>query len=161
MRTPKVILLKKENYLAMTRNAARGENYMFQNLYASVDGNREDIVDGGALACSFFLSGLLYINKLIKDMHANMLGLEKDLEASGWIQVPELKEGAVVIWEPRPPIKERPFDPTQLHAGVYIGNDRVVSNDSNSALVPREFPTSYDGTRKIIRIWWHSALSEA
>ena len=161
MRNPTVQLLKKENYLAMARNAAKGENRMFQNLFALVDGNRQDIVDGGALGCSFFLSGLLYINKLIKDMHANMVGLEKDLADSGWVQTQELNEGAVVVWEPRPPKKERPFDPTQLHAGIFIGNDQVVSNDSTNALVPREFPTSYDGTRKIIRIWWHPVLDEA
>ena len=160
MPLPEVKLLFKKNYLAMVRNAAKGENYMFQNLYASVDGQQIDITDGGALACSFFLSAVLFVNKLIKDMHANMLGLEKDLEASGWVHVTEPKIGAVIIWEHRPPKKARPFSPTQLHAGIYIGDDRTVSNDSSDTLVPREFPLSYDGTRKVERIWWHPSLEE-
>jgi hypothetical protein len=155
MRTPAVVLDRKENYLAMVRNAAHGENRMFQNLFASVDGVRTDIVDGGALSCSFFLSAVLFINKLIADMHANMAGLERDLERSGWLRVEEPTEGAVIIWEPRPPSKERPFDPTQLHGGVYIGSGRTVSNDSNDALVPHEFPLDYDGSRKVLRIWQH------
>lgn len=160
MRKPTVKLLRKESYLAMARNAARGENRMFQNLFALVDGQETDIVDGGALSCSFFLSALLYVNKLIGDMHANMAGLEKDLGASGWVQVPEPKEGAVIVWEPRPPKKERPFDPTQLHAGVYIGDGRTVSNASDGELVPREFPLDYDGSRKVIRIWYLPSLDE-
>ncbi len=142
----------------MVRNAAKGGNYMFQNKYALVDGVEHDILDGGALSCSFFLSGVLYVNKLIKDMHTNMLGLEKDLEASGWQQVTELREGALLVWEARPPVKERSWEPTQLHAGIYIGNERAVSNGSNTTLMPEEHHYTYDGARKISRIWWHPEL---
>lgn len=160
MRAPIVKLLKKKNYLAMVRNAAQGETRLFQNLYALVNGVEQDITDGGALSCVFFLSGILYINKLIKDMHANMLGLERDLEASGWMLISEPREGAVIVWEPRTPLKERSFDPTQLHAGISVGDGRVISNASSSTLIPAEFPEDYDGGRKIDRIWWHPMLDE-
>ncbi len=160
MRNPKVVLCKAENYLAMVRNAARGENHMFQNLFANVDGVRTDIVDGGALACSFFLSAVLYLNKLIDDMHSNMAGLERDLERNGWVQVEEPKDGAVLIWEPRQSARERAFDPTQLHAGIYVGDNRAVSNGSNTTLMPEEHHWAYDGARKVLRIWWHPALGE-
>jgi hypothetical protein len=93
-------------------------------------------------------------------MHANMLGLEKDLASSGWTQVPEPREGAVLVYEARPPSKERPWEPTQLHAGIYIGNERAVSNGSNSTLMPQEHHVTYDGTRKIERIWWHESLED-
>src|SRR3989304_9509146 len=100
---PTVRILKKKSYLAMVRNAAQGENHMFRNLCAEVDGAEYDITDGGALSCSFFLSGILYINKLIRDMHANMAGLEKDLAASGWGQAAQpAREGDGVTLEPRP-----------------------------------------------------------
>ena len=157
---PEVRILKKKSYLAMVRNAAKGENHMFRNLFAMVDGIETDIVDQGALSCSFFLSAILFVNKLIADMHANVAGLERDLEASGWSLVDEVRAGAVLVWEPRPLTKARSFMPTQLHAGVYLGEDRAVSNASNSTLIPEEHHWTYDGTRKVIRIWWHPVLDE-
>jgi len=157
-RIPVVELLLKKSYLAMVRNAAKGENHTFQNRYALVDGVERDIMDGGALACTFFLSTILYANKLIGDMHANLLGLEKDLAANGWIQVPEPREGAVLVWEARPPAKERSWDPTEFHAGFYVGNDRAVSNGSNTTLMPEEHHWTYNGERKVLRIWWHPEL---
>lgn len=151
-------ILRKKNYLAMIRNAAKGENHMFQNRYALVDGVEQDIMDGGALACTFFISTVLYSNKLIVDMHTNLTGLERDLVVSGWEQVQEPEEGAVLVWEPRPPEKTRSWEPTQMHAGIYTGNERAVSNGSNSSHMPEEHHYTYDGTRKIIRIWWHPSL---
>ena len=158
MQKPSVTILRKKSYLAMVRNAAKGENHMFRNNFAVVDGVERDIVDDGALSCTYFLSGVLYMHKLIGDMHANIAGLERDLEASGWKPVDEPREGAILVWEARPPVKERPWEPTQLHAGVYIGDERAVSNGSNSTLMPEEHHYTYDGTRKVIRIWWHDAL---
>ena len=157
---PQVKLLHKKNYLAMVRNTAQGENYMFCNLYAIVDDKEQDIVDGGALACAFFLSGILYMNKLIKDMHANISGLERDLKESGWLEIAEPREGAMLIWESREPHKNRQWEPTKLHAGIYDGNDRAVSNGSNTTLMPEEHHFTYNNTRKIIRIWWHTTLDE-
>ena len=157
---PQIKLLPKKNYLAMVHNSAQGENHMFRNLYAMVDDTEQDIADSGALACTFFLSGILYINKLIKDMHANMSGLERDLKSSGWQEITEPREGALLIWEPRAPYKSRPWEPTQLHAGIYVGNDRAVSNGSNTTLMPEEHHFTYNNTRKLIRIWWHKALEE-
>lgn len=148
---PQVQLLFKKNYLAMIRNAAKGENHIFRNLYAFVDGAEQDINKNGALACSFFVSSVLYINKLIKDMHAGVAGLERDLEGSGWQKIDDLREGAVIIWE-------RNLE--HLHSGFYIGNNRAVSNGSNATLMPEEHHATYDGTRKIDRIWWHPFLEE-
>jgi len=149
-----VQLLKKKSYIAMARNAARGENHMFRNLWASVDGEIRDINKDGGLACGFFASAVLYLNKLIGDMHAGVAGLERDLAASGWVQVPELREGAVLVWEARPGADGTPH----LHAGFYLGDDRAVSNGSNSTHMPEEHHVTYDGTRKIERIWWHPSL---
>lgn len=149
-----VQLLRTKSYLAMVANAARGENHLFRNLWASVDGEVRDINKNGALACGFFTSAVLYLNKLIGDMHAGVAGLERDLAASGWQQTAELREGAVIVWESRPGA-----DGTMhAHAGFYIGNDRAVSNGSNSTLMPEEHHVTYDGVRAIARIWWHPSL---
>jgi hypothetical protein len=149
-----VKILRKKSYLAMVVNAARGENHMFRNLWASVDGEVRDINKDGALSCGFFASALLYLNKFIGDMHAGVTGLERDLAASGWTQATELREGAVLVWEPRTGGDGTPH----LHAGFYIGNDRAVSNGSNTTHMPEEHHATYDGTRKIERIWWHPDL---
>lgn len=153
---PDVKILRNRSYLAMVRNAVRGQNHLFRNLWASVDGAVGDINRDGALACGFFASAILYLNKLIGDMHAGVAGLERDLAASGWMQVPGPREGAVVVWEPKPAADGTPH----LHAGFFIGNSRAVSNGSNSTLMPEEHHWTYDGTRKVVRIWWHPELEE-
>lgn len=157
---PVVRLLKKKSYLAMVRNAAKGENHAFRNLYALVDDAEQDINKNGALACAFFASAILYINKLISDMHAGVPGLERDLKASGWELIDAPREGAVLVWEPF----EGSFVPgmgqTHSHLGFCVGNDRAVSNGSNSTLMPEEHHITYNDTRKIARIWWHPVLEE-
>lgn len=158
MQNPTVRILRKQSYLTMIRNAAQGENHMFRNLFADVDGQEQDINKNGALSCSFFASAVLYINKLIEDMHAGVPGLERDLEASGWTQIDEPREGAVLVWEPL----EGSFVPgmgsQHTHLGFYVGDDRAVSNGSNTTLMPEEHHWTYDGTRKVVRIWWHPDL---
>lgn len=152
-----VHILKRKSYLAMVHNAARGENNMFRNVWASVDGEVRDINNNGALACGFFTSALLFLNKLIGDIHAGVAGLERDLLASGWVQIERPREGAVIIWEPRTGADGIPH----LHAGFCVSDDRAVSNGSNSTLMPEEHHITYDGTRKIERVWWNTELEEA
>jgi hypothetical protein len=151
-----VRILKKKSYLAMVRNAARGENNMFRNLWASVDGEIQDINKNGTLSCSFFASGILYLNKLIRDMHAGVAGLERDMEASGWVVIPELREGAVIVWEPL----TGGDGVAHRHVGFSLGDDRAISNGSNTTGTPQEHHSTYGGTRAIERIWWHSELED-
>ncbi len=149
-----VHILKKKSYLAMVHNAARGENNMFRNLWASVDGEMRDINKDGTLSCSFFASGVLYLNKLIGDMHAGVTGLERDMKVSGWVQIPELREGAVIIWEPL----TGGDGVAHRHVGFYIGEDKAISNGSNTTGTPQEHHSTYGGSRAIESIWWHSEL---
>lgn len=155
---PIVIIDRTKSYLAMVRNAAKGENHMFRSLIASVDGVESDILNNGALSCAFFASAVLYINKLIGDMHAGVPGLERDLAASGWHQIPDLREGAVITWEPKKGSFVPGMGEDHGHIGFYLGNERAVSNGSNTTLMPEEHSATYDGTRNIVRIWWHSVL---
>jgi hypothetical protein len=151
-----VKILKRESYLAMVRNAAKGENHTFRTVWASVDGEPRDINKDGALACGFFTSSVLYLNKLIGDLHTGVAGLERDLAASGWVQIAEPREGAVLVWEPR----EGRDGTLHSHAGFFVGAGRAVSNGSNSTGMPQEHDATYEGKRKIERIWWHSVLDE-
>ncbi|MCC6934449.1 MAG: hypothetical protein IT406_02010 [Candidatus Yanofskybacteria bacterium] len=155
---PNVTINRTKSYLAMIRNAAAGENRMFRSLIASVDGVESDILKDGALSCAFFASAILYINKLIGDVHAGVPGLERDLAASGWQQISDLREGAVIAWEAQKGSFVPGMGEEHGHIGFYIGNDRAVSNGSNTSHVPEEHHVTYDGTRKIVRIWWHAEL---
>ncbi|HTP57179.1 MAG TPA: hypothetical protein VMJ72_02810 [Candidatus Paceibacterota bacterium] len=152
---PEVILLKKKSYLAMIRNAVRGETHLFRNVFASVDGVERDILEDGKLACASFVSGILMLNGLIDRPHATVPGTEKALAAAGWSIIDEPREGAVLSWEPITYSDTR----THGHLGFYIGNERAISNASNASGIPREHHWTYDGTRNVVRIWWHPSLA--
>lgn len=153
---PEVKLLKKKNYLAMVKNAAAGENRMFRNIYALVDGVEKDILEDGNLSCAAFVSGVLAMHGLIDRPHAAVAGTEKALEAAGWVVIPEPRAGAVLSWVSISYSDTR----THGHLGFFIGNERAVSNASNGVGVPREHHWTYDGSRTVERIWWHPSLDE-
>jgi hypothetical protein len=158
--------LLKQNYLAMIRNAAKGENHLFQNFYILLDGQQRDSLRGGALGCGVVVSSILYLQNSslefagkphwIQFVHANVLPTERDMETHGWIRISDLRPGAVIVWEPKAGADGTPH----WHMGFSVGDDRAVSNGSNSTLMPEEHHATYEGTRKIERIWWHPILDE-
>jgi len=141
-------LLTKKNYLTMIHNLAKGEIHIFRNLYVEIDGKERDILDDGRLACGKVVSSVLYLNKLISDMHATVEGTEKDMLASGWQEIAELKPGAVLVWEKQ----------EHEHIGFYVGHDEAISNDSSGSGFPWRHHVTYNNTRKIEKIYWHSEL---
>jgi len=165
---PVVIILFKKNYLAMIRNMAKGENHVFQNFFITIDGAERDALNGGSLACGTVVSSVLYLQnstleflkkpRWIQFTHANIPAVEKDMKDSGWYQIDDVREGAIITWEARKGTEIPVYGDMHLHMGFYLGNDRAVSNGSNSTLMPEEHHYTYDGTRKILRIWWHSLL---
>ena len=78
----------------------------------------------------FFASAILYLNKLIGDMHAGVAGLSGTYLLP-WMQMPELRWRRHYL-EASASADETPH----LHAGFYVGDDRAVSNGSNSTLMP-------------------------
>lgn len=152
----------------MIANAAKGESRMFQNFYITIDGEERDALKGGALSCGTFLSSVLYLQnstleflkkpRWISFVHANIPATEKDMRENGWYEIQEPREGAVLIWEAREGTDIPVYGNMHLHAGFSIGNNRAVSNGSNTTLMPEEHHITYEGTRTIIRIWWHAEL---
>lgn len=160
-----ITILKSKNYLEFIRNAARGSNHMFRNLYANVDGVKRDILEGGRLSCAFFVSSMIYMQncawptKLVKEIHTTVSGLENDLQKSGWRELKKPKSGAVLIWE-----KQKFNDGSfHRHVGFYVGGKVAISNHTG-----KRFPVEHhytfgvmkDGTpvRKIEKILWHDIL---
>lgn len=147
-------LLKKKNYLTMIENSAKGENRIFRNLYANVNGQEKDLLEDGKLSCAVFASAVLYLNKLIKDLHATVDKTKIDLLGSGWKEIDDLQPGAVLIWE------KKDFGGGELHRhiGFYIGDNMAVSNGSFNGGVPVKHHYTYNDTRKIENIFWHPDL---
>lgn len=170
MAQPTISLLFKKNYLAMVRNAARGQNHLFRNFFLTIDGVERDALDNGALACGTFLSSILYLQnstleflkkpRWLAFVHATVPAVEKDMQASGWYEIADVREGAVLVWDARPGQEVPVYGAMHLHIGFYVGNERAISNGSNTTLMPEEHHYTYDGARKIVRIWWHPYLDD-
>ena len=147
-----VVPILLDNYLALVRNSI-GSN-LFRNLYAKVDGQRQDITNNGELSCAFFVSSILTILKLIKEIHLTVDSTVSDLQESGWVVVQEPKPGCVLVWEK----KKRADGKEHPHIGIYIGNSLAVSN-----LLKQGCPGKHDWTfgsqRKVELILWNQKLT--
>ena len=141
----------------MIENAAKGQNWMFRNLYAEKDGEEIDIAANGRWSCAIFVSWILYLNKLIGDMHANVSSTTKDMLENGWVEIEELKSGAVLVWEDK-----LGDDDGKMHShnGFYVGNNTAVSNYSRGSGFPHRHHYTYNGAREIAKIYWHTVLDE-
>ena len=151
---------KLKSLLAIVENSARGDNYLFRNLYADEGGKEIDVFENGGTACCGHVSWILLALELIKHPHAAVHGTIKDLIASGWYEIKEPRLGAIIIWESR--IADSGLQGEKgvelSHMGFYVGNEEAISNDSRGSGFPRRHHYMYNGTRKIEKIYWHSAL---
>lgn len=153
---------KLKSLLAIVENSAKGDNYLFRNLYANENGKEIDVFENGGTACCGHVTWILLALELIKHPHASVHGTEKDLIDSGWYQITELKPGAVIIWETRVADKglQGQKNVELSHAGFYVGNDMAISNDSRGTGFPHKHHYTYNDTRKIEKIYWHPVLDE-
>ncbi|MBI2278550.1 MAG: hypothetical protein HYU81_00595 [Candidatus Brennerbacteria bacterium] len=145
-----VRLIFLDSYLTAIKNSV-GAN-IFKTLWAEVDGQTEDILEGGKLSCASFVSGILAWFGLIKERHATVAGTVRDMQASGWEVIPEPRPGCVLHWEK---MKE---NGEHEHLGFYLGHDAAVSN-SRTARTPIEHHWTYDGGRRVVAIYWHPRLN--
>lgn len=151
---------KLKSLLAIVENSAKGDNYLFRNLYADENGKEIDIFDNGHNSCGAHVSWILLVLELIKHPHGTVHGTEKDLLMSGWDEIKELRSGAVVVWEKR---EGGMFDGERIpkeHMGFCISETEAISNDSRNTGFPIRHHITYNGTRKIEKIYWHPALEE-
>lgn len=151
---------KLKSLLAIVENSAKGENYLFRNLYADENGKEIDVFENGKTACCGHISWILLALELIEHPHASVFGLEKDLINSGWHEIKELKPGVIIIWEEK--VADSGLQGEKgvklSHAGFYIGKEQAISNDSKGTGFPHKHHYTYNGTRKIKKIYWHPAL---
>lgn len=156
MKKQKVIPILFDTYIAVIENSV-GSN-IFRNLYAKVNGKKTDITENGNLSCALFVSSVIYWSKLIKNIHATVDGVVKDLEESGWKKVKKPRVGSVLVWE-KNDFGSRNF---HKHIGFYIGDGKAISN-SSKLKQPTEHHWTFGNTknkpmRKIESIFWNKKL---
>ena len=149
----KVVPIVFDTYLAVIKNSVGSK--MFKNLYLDIDGKKVDATQDGYLSCAFFVSSVLTISKLIKEVHATVEGTLRDMKESGWIEIPEPKVGSVLIWG-KSNFGEQ--GGVHSHIGFYIDLDTAISNNSLRDGTPTEHPWTFNGKRKIEAIFWNPKL---
>lgn len=139
--------------LACARNAV--DTKLFKNLYATIDGTQQDILKNGELSCAFFISSLLTMNNLISRVHSTVNGTIRDMKENGWYENAEPLLGAIIVWTPRREDTEQ-----HKHIGIYIGNDKAISN-SCLAGTPQIHHWTYGvpAVRKIEALLYHERLT--
>ena len=154
-----VRIKKLKSLLVIVENSVKGgDNYLFRNLYAEVDGKEVDILENGGNSCASFVSWILLTLELIKLPHATVYATEKDLLDSGWFEIKELRAGAVLIWEKREGAMLEDQKIPKEHIGFYVGNDEAISNSSKATGFPWKHSVTYDSTRNVAKILWHPDL---
>ncbi len=150
-------ILLSDNYTTTIRNSVGSK--LFKNLWAEVDGEKKDILVDGDLSCAQFVSGILYLFKLITDRHATVDGTVKDLEQSNWTKITSPKKGCILVWENI----LYPDGQEHKHIGFYIGDGLAISN-SPADKSPQTHHWTYGektekSYRKITAMYWNNLIN--
>ncbi len=161
MRKKKITVkyLRFPTYLSVIKNSVGSK--IFRHSYADVNGKKIDITENGRLSCTFYVSSILKMFGLIKEVHTTVVGAIKDLEKSGWIKIKKPRAGCILLWEPKRFAENR----THMHLGFYLGNKKAISNDEKIHAPKINHWTNGKNkkdkpSRKVIAIYWHRDLEK-
>jgi len=137
-----------DTYLRMIKNSVGTK--LFRNLYLEINKERIDATRNGKFSCAYFVSAILLMSGLIKEMHATVDKTVKDMEKFGWKRrrIAKVKPGDIIAWE-RMMAEDKKL---HSHIGFYIGNKKAISN-SWQKRIPAVHSWNYNGKRKIIAIY--------
>ena len=150
MATVKPILF--DSYIAAIKNSVGTK--MFRNSYAFVDGEKRDIMKNGELSCALCASSVLRMFDLVSETHGTVDGTVSDMKKSHWRQTKKPKIGAILVWE-----KKDFGDAYHKHIGFYIGSSKAISNGAQKK-TPVIHHWTFQNTRKVEAIYWHSRLAK-
>lgn len=147
------------SYIALIEGSV-GTN-MFRHRHFFIDGRSLDVLEDGDLSCAMYVSSILYLSKLIDDLHTTVNGTIEDIENFGWYKINTPKKGALILWG-----FKKKDDGTQgkhRHVGFYLDAETAVSNDSSTRVVAKHHPTygmfeNGEVRRDIQAFYWHAAL---
>lgn len=151
-------LLKKKSLLAIVNNSIKGgNNHTYRNLFFNKKGRVVDVLNNGSDSCAVFVSWILLALELIKKPHTTVDATIIDLMTSGWYMIKKPKLGAVIVWTE---VKGRESGLRHSHIGFYIGRNYAISNSSHNTGFPHKHHYTYNDTRDIEAIYWHSELDK-
>ncbi len=162
MKKQKVIPIIFDTYIAVIKNSVGSK--MFRNSYAKINDKKTDILQNGMLSCAFFVSSILVLFKLIKEIHGTVDGTVRDLEQSGWQKTTKPKIGSVIVWE-KIDFGNKNF---HKHIGFYIGNNKAIStNNFKNNFKKRQIVIHHwtygikrnKPIRKVEQIFWNKKLN--
>ena len=152
---PIVEILRPESYLALIRNSVGASTW--KQMFASVNGREQDIMNNGDLSCAFFVSSILKMCDLVPQLSVTVFGLIRHLEALHWPVVTEAQAGDILVWET---IIDEKGD-KHSHIGFSLDDEQAVSNSASTGIIQQHNKT-FDGSRKITAIYrplWEPADS--
>jgi hypothetical protein len=132
---------------------------MYRHLWCADNGQSRDILLNGQLSCGTYVSGILFQNKLLADMHSTIQGTLADMKRSGWRRIKAVRPGAVILWE----AKLGAGGGMHEHLGFVLNRTTAISH-RDTKLTPIKHHLTYGPRgskqyRKIVSIWWHPKLS--
>ncbi|MEK7464317.1 MAG: hypothetical protein AAB617_00900 [Patescibacteria group bacterium] len=159
----RVETLLLQSYLAFIKNSVGSK--AFQEFYCLVNGKKLEVLQRGRVSCAFYLTSVLKIFSLVKNIQITIHRALDEMERSGWRRIHKPRVGAIIVWEEIKSDKDKNskiFASSHKHMGFFVGNNRAVST-STKKRVPIEHGLVYSGgqksNRKIIAIYWHPRLN--
>ena len=148
------------SYVAAIENSV-GTN-LFRKMYFHIDGESIDVLDDGDLSCAVYVSAVLYLFGLIRELHTTVKETVRDIQEKGWYEIKEPRKGALILWDFA--IKNTGTPGTNRHIGFYIDEHSAVSNSAKTKRVelhPPGRPVTVDSDidRKILAYYWHDKLN--
>jgi hypothetical protein len=131
---------------------------MFRKTWCRVDNTLTDITGDGELSCPIYVSSILMFFAefgLIKKVHANVDSTVADMKSCGWMQISELKVGAVIVWA-----SQIQASGPHKHIGFYLGDNKAISHrDLTKSPMIHDADYASEGGRGIDAILWHDRLA--
>lgn len=150
---PKVETLLRESYFALIKNSV--DTKMFQQFYVKLNGRKEEVLHNGDRSCAYYVSSILVIFKLIKDVQLTVHRTIADMKKTGWKEIKRPRKGCVIVWKEKKYGKNNPHK----HIGFYLGKNIAISNNSSKGTPIKHPYKTYNG-REIDSMFWHSKLEK-
>ena len=150
---PEVKDLIFESYMAAIKNSLGAHTW--RQYFATVDGQRQEVTRDGQLSSAYFVTSILRMFDLIKEVHLTVAKTERDLVDMGWVQIDEPRPGAVLVYEAQPFGDER-----HSHIGFCLDGQRAISHSTVERVpVEHNLGQGSDGRpRAITARYWQAKL---
>lgn len=136
---------------------------LFQNFWASVNGKKKELTGKGNLSCAFFVTTVLKVFNLVQEVQVTNNRALRDMEHSGWFEIPRPRTGCIVVWSEKDADAARmrreggTYQSKVKHCGFYLSKDRCVNTGGEEKKTPRIDPLDY---RPVEKFLWHPALEK-